>query len=148
MDPRERATLDFNAGFNCSQSVLLAFAEELGLSKELARIATGFGGGMGRTGSTCGVVTGAIMVIGLKYGQITAPEKEAKENTYGIVREFIERFKSMHGSLDCPSLLGVDMSHPGGREKASEMGLFKTRCPLLVGDATEIVSTLLSEQPR
>ena len=67
MDKVSHALSTFDSGFNCSQSVLTAFCNEFGLHDEPAfRIACGFGGGMGRMAKTCGAVTGAFMVIGLK----------------------------------------------------------------------------------
>ena len=91
----------FAEGYNCSQAVLSAYAPDLGLADETAlKIAAGFGGGMGRMAETCGAVTGALMVLGLKYGA-TSPEREAKERVYERVREFAKRFKARNGSLVC-----------------------------------------------
>jgi C_GCAxxG_C_C family probable redox protein len=130
--------------FNCSQSVLLAYAPELGLERDLAlRVATGFGGGMGRLAATCGAVTGAFMVLGLKYGMVDAANQDAKEKTYALVQEFARQFKARCGALDCRDLLGCDLSAPGGLQIAREKQLFDTRCPLLIQAATEILDQLL-----
>ena len=84
----------FSEGFSCSQSVLAAFAPELGLDADAAlRVSAAFGGGMGRTGGTCGAVTGALMALGLKYGA-TVADPVAKERTYALTREFIARFEA------------------------------------------------------
>ena len=142
----EQAVRKFRKGFNCSQAVLSVYAEEFGLCRETAlKIACGFGGGMGRMALTCGAVTGAFMVIGLKYGNVDANEKEIKEKTYGLVREFARRFEKRNGSSICRELLGCDISEPEGLRSAKENGLFTSVCPGLVRDAVEILEEMLAE---
>ncbi|MHA2282126.1 MAG: C-GCAxxG-C-C family protein, partial [Promethearchaeota archaeon] len=98
----EKAISYFADGFSCSQSILSAFGTDFGLNTELAlKIATGFGGGMGRLGGTCGAVTGAIMVIGLKYGRYKIEDMESKEKTYKLVREYMDNFIKVNGSTVC-----------------------------------------------
>ena len=78
----DKAVACFKEGFNCSQAVLSSFDDDFGLDKDMAlKLAAGFGGGMGRMAQTCGAVTGAYMVIGLKHGAITGQDKAAKEHT-------------------------------------------------------------------
>jgi len=140
----EKAVDDFNQGFNCSQSVLAAFAEEFGLNQEMARsVAAGFGGGMGRMGETCGAVSGAFMVIGLKYGPLQRPDKGSKEIIYSLINQFAEKFITQHQSLKCRELLGYDISNPTEREKARANQVFTTICPKLVEDAVKILEELL-----
>jgi C_GCAxxG_C_C family probable redox protein len=116
----------------------------LGLDRECAfRVAGAFGGGMGRMGETCGAVTGAFMVIGLKYGKVKAKDEEARDRTYEMVREFVPRFQSRHGSIRCKELLGYDLSNPQEGEAAKKKGLFGTLCPQLVRDAAEILEEIL-----
>ena len=125
---------------NCSQAVLTAFCEEYGLSAVLARqLALGFGGGMGRTGKTCGAVTGAYMVIGLKHELNSQNGQQVKEKVYALVNEFNRRFCKVNGSIVCKDLLGCDLSTPGGSAAAKEKGLFTTLCPKFVKDAVEIL---------
>jgi C_GCAxxG_C_C family probable redox protein len=125
--------------------VLTAFASEFGLSEETAlKIAASFGGGMARTGKTCGAVTGGLMALGLKYGY-TAPE--GRDATYGIAQEFMHRFEEQHGSVACRDLLGFDISTPENRERAQQSGVFQNICPGLVRDAVEIVQELLVKKP-
>jgi C_GCAxxG_C_C family probable redox protein len=124
--------------------VFSSFGEEFGLDRELAlKVAGAFGGGMARMGGTCGAVTGAFMTIGLKYGKVKAEDEGAREQTYELVKEFVTRFKSRHGSIVCRELLGYDLSTAEGREEAHHKGLFDTLCPQLVRDATEIVEQIL-----
>jgi len=142
----EQAARKFRKGFNCSQAVLSVYAEEFGLCRETAlKIACGFGGGMGRMALTCGAVTGAFMVIGLKYGNVDANEKEIKEKTYGLVKEFARRFEKRNGSSVCRELLGCDISEPDGLRSAKENDLFASVCPGLVQDAVGILEEMLAE---
>jgi C_GCAxxG_C_C family probable redox protein len=146
MDTKELATTRFQEGFNCSQAVFSPYAEALGLDSDAAlKIAGGFGGGMGRTGQTCGAVTGALMAIGLKYGAVDAADKETKEKTYALVQEFNQRFEFRNGSTLCKYLLGCNISTPAGHQAAQEAGLYKSICPKLVKDAAEIVGEMLEE---
>ncbi len=142
----EQAARKFRNGFNCSQAVLSVYAEEFGLCRETAlKIACGFGGGMGRMALTYGAVTGAFMVIGLKYGNVDANEKEIKEKTYGLVRGFAHRFEKRNGSSICRELLGCDISKPDGLRSAKENDLFASVCPGLVQDAVGILEEMLAE---
>jgi C_GCAxxG_C_C family probable redox protein len=98
---------------------------------------------MGRMGETCGVVTGAYMALGLKYGP-TQDDPEAKAAMYAYIREFAEKFTANHPGLKCRELLGYDMSIAEEYEKAKQENLFKTVCPQLVRDASEILETMLA----
>jgi C_GCAxxG_C_C family probable redox protein len=139
----ETAVSRFAEGFNCSQAVFSAYAEDLGLDEKAAlKIAAGFGGGMGRMGETCGAVTGALLVLGLKYGG-TTPDRETKERVYERVREFAARFKARHGSLACRDLLGCDVGTAEGQEIARRQNMLTTACPQFVRSAAEILEELL-----
>jgi C_GCAxxG_C_C family probable redox protein len=144
MDKAGYALSTFDSGFNCSQSVLTAFCNELGLNDEMAfRIACGFGGGMGRMAKTCGAVAGAFMVIGLKYGQTQGDDKAAKERTYTLVKAFADLFAKQHGSIECRELLACDIDTPEGLKVANEKGLFKTICPKYVESAVKLLEKVL-----
>lgn len=134
----------FKEGWSCSQAVLSVFSKDFGLEPEKAfKISQAFGGGMARTGETCGAVTGALMVVGLKYGRTRPKDEDAKEKTYSLVLDFFKTFKAHHGSLICRELIGTDMSTPDGHRKASESGVFETLCPKFVADAVEILERIL-----
>ena len=134
----------FSNGFNCAQAVFSTYCNELGLDQEIAlRIAGGFGGGMGHIGETCGAVTGAIMLIGLKHGKVKAYDNPARERTYALVQEFTRRFVERNGSVKCTELLGCDISSPKELVNAREERLFETICPKLVEDSSEIIEVLL-----
>ncbi len=140
----DQAVACFNNNFNCSQAVFSTFCESLGLDPAIAlKIACGFGAGMGYSGETCGAVTGALMLIGLKYGKSTPENNQAKDKTYALVQEFAKRFREIHGSLKCKELLPYDISISEELKKAREEGLFATVCPELVKSAAAIVEEIL-----
>jgi C_GCAxxG_C_C family probable redox protein len=145
--PTELAVAQFKEGFNCSQAVFSVYAAELGLDEVNAlKIAGTFGGGMGRTGQTCGAVTGALMALGLKYGATDAADKKSKAQAYARVQEFARHFMVRNGDdLSCKALLGCDISTAAGQQMAQELGLYQSVCPKLVSDAAEIVEELLAE---
>ncbi|MGD0900353.1 MAG: C-GCAxxG-C-C family protein [Thermoguttaceae bacterium] len=139
----EEAVAYFREGFSCSQAIMAAYGPMFGLDRDTAlKIASGFGGGMGRMAETCGAVTGAFMVLGLKFGSATA-DREAKEAVYAVVREFAARFKAIHGSILCRDLLGCNLNTPDGLALAQEKKLFSTVCPPYVETAAEILEELL-----
>ena len=141
----ELAVERFKKGFNCSQAVLGSYSEQFGLDCNQAfKVATGFGGGM-RMGETCGAVTGAFMVLGLKYGNTAAEDQKSKAKTYEKVVEYVNRFKVRNGSVICKDLLVCDISRPEGMKKAQKDGLFNSVCPKMVKDAAEIPEDMLTE---
>lgn len=138
------AQQDLESGYNCSQSIVKQYAQELGLSESLAlKLASGFGGGM-RRGHTCGVITGAIMVLGLKFGNDVL-DQEHKERLYHLVRSFTDEFMVIHQSTCCKELLGYDTGTEEGRAKAREEGLYRSVCPELVRTAIELLEARLKE---
>lgn len=147
MKKEELAKELFSKGYSCSQAVFSACGEELGLGRDLAlRIAAPFRAGMGRTGRTCGAVTGAYMALGLKYGDGSPEDNASKDKVCALVREFDREFVEKHGSTVCNELLGCDIGNPEARAKAGEQGLFLTICPKLVGDAAEIAGRLIGRE--
>jgi C_GCAxxG_C_C family probable redox protein len=144
MDRVELAVSLFQKGFSCSQALLAAYGDYFGLDREVAlRIAAGFGGGMGRMAKTCGAVTGAFMLIGLKHGGIAAEDRQAKAKTHEVVREFARRFLESHGFLSCRELLGCDISTPEGSKTVKEKRLNATICPNLVKSAAQILEEVI-----
>ena len=144
MSEVQRAVAVFNEGYSCSQAILSTYGTQLGLERELAfKITSAFGGGMGRMGKTCGAVTGALMVIGLKHGLVELEDKKAKETTYALVREFMKKFIARNGSVECKVLLGCDLSTSEGIRYAKDKNLFSIICPKLVQQAAEILDDLI-----
>lgn len=145
MSQAEAAVDRFRSGLSCSQAVLSTYGEALGIDQETAkRLAAGFGGGIGRLGATCGAVTGAVMVLGLKFGSADGGDRQAKEKTYEQVREFSRRFQERHAHLDCRDLLGCDISTAEGHREAADRKLIATLCPEFVRSAACILEELLA----
>jgi C_GCAxxG_C_C family probable redox protein len=142
MDRQEQADEYFRQGFSCSQSVLAACADHFGLDEKKALgVAGAFGGGLARSGETCGAVTGALMVVGLKYGKLTAEDQTAKDETYRIGQQLMADFAAEHGSTTCRILLGYDLSDPVQRQAAHDAGATRKVCPALVRAAVEWLQT-------
>jgi C_GCAxxG_C_C family probable redox protein len=145
MSDVELAVDAFEGGLNCAQSMLATYGPRFGLERELAlKLAGGFGGGIGHLGESCGAVTGALMVIGLKQGGTSVDGEGVQEKTYALIAKFLEEFKARRGSILCRELLGCDISTPQGLENARNKGLFEERCPNFVRASAEILEELLS----
>jgi C_GCAxxG_C_C family probable redox protein len=143
MSKAELAVACFEEGFMCSQAVLSTYSEQFGLPREAAlKIAETFGGDM-VMGKTCGAVTGALMVIGLKHGRAEAGDDKAKEKSQQLVQDFVKAFEARNGTVECRELLKVDISTPEGLEHARDYGLFDIQCPKFVQDAAEIIEDIL-----
>ena len=143
MTKQEEAGAYFLSGFCCSQAVLYVFAEELGIPKQAAlKLADAFCGGMG-TGNTCGAVTAAYMVIGLRHGRTEPEENSKKEETRRLVKLFSEEFYKLNGALNCSDLLECDMATVEGRKTAKDSGLFVEACPKYVQSAVILLEKLL-----
>jgi len=141
--PKKAAGL-FSEGFSCSQAVFTAFSADFGLDRATSlRISQPFGGGMAHLGEVCGAVAGAFMVIGLKHGRTEAEDLEARDRTYTKMREFVARFRGLHGAIRCPRLIGLDLGTEEGMRLAREKNIFQTLCAKYVEDAAEIVEEIL-----
>ncbi len=139
----ETAVNEFKSGCNCSQALVSAFSETLGYDRSVAlKAAAAFGGGMGCEGEACGAVTGALMVLGMRYGNSPSGGK-GQSQCYGLSKELIKRFRQKNGSMICRELLECDISTEDGMDAAKSKGVFTTVCPKLVRDAAEIVEQLL-----
>ena len=124
--------------------MLSTYGRRFGLNHETGlRIAGAFGAGMARTGETCGAVTGALMVIGLKHAKVRPDDDDSRELSYALAQEFMDTFRDRNKSLLCRELLGVDVSTPEGIAVVREKNLFATVCPRFVQEAAEILEKLL-----
>ena len=145
----EKAGAYFRQGYNCSQSVVAAFAQDLGITEELAlRMASGFGGGIGRMREVCGAFCGITQVISLYYSNPSDPKD--KSNIYAMVQELAPQFRAeAGGSLLCKELLGL--VKPEGVPQAEERteAYYKKRpCAQIVENAADLVSDFIQEHPR
>lgn len=146
MDKIELAKKYFERKYLCSQAVFAAFAVEYGLSEEQAlKIGACFGSGMCR-GEVCGAATGALMAIGLIYGQCSADDLDSRVRTNRLTGLLLDRFKNENGSYLCRELLGYDLSSKEEAQKAREKGLFTSFCPQMVESAVRIAQELLEDQ--
>ena len=142
MNKVDKAKFMFSNDYNCAQSVLGAYAHDVGIDVNTAnRIALGFGAGMGRLQNTCGAITGAFMVLGLKYGRDNSNDDEIKERLIHIIQQLSKDFIDIHGSINCGDLLGCNINTDQGMAEAEEilpdvktvtvkeaMGEFAARC--------------------
>jgi C_GCAxxG_C_C family probable redox protein len=143
----EKAEKLFYEGYNCAQSVLLAFEDLTGLdTKTAAMLSSSFGGGLGRMREVCGAVSGAAMVLGIVRGYSDPDDREAKKAHYRLVQDFCARFSEKNGSIICRELLsGVKTTENGIPEKRTEEYYKKRPCPFLVKNAAEILEKLIIE---
>lgn len=145
MERSEVAVAKFVSGFNCAQSVLFSFCDDLGLDKEKAlKIACGFGAGMGRKEEVCGAVSGGIMVISAKYGRGENDERKATEITYSKVRELMDTFSQKHGTYLCRKLLnGCELTTEEGQKEFLANKYLNKICKPCVKSVVEILETLI-----
>lgn len=140
----EKAKDLFGQKFHCSQAVFAAFAEELGITEEQAlKIGACFGSGM-RKGEVCGACTGALMALGLKYGQCDKEDMDSRLKTNDVTDLFMSEFKKENGSYMCKELLGCDLSTEEGIAMAREKMLFTEFCPKMVESATKIAEGIMN----
>ena len=145
MTKSERAISKFAGGYNCAQSVFFAFLEDLEIDQDTAlKVASGFGGGMGRQGEVCGAVTGGIMALGAKHGRGEKEDPTAADVTYAKTREFMAQFASKHGSCLCRELLnGCDLATEEGQAAFREKDLKNKVCTPCVQSAVEMVEKMM-----
>jgi len=148
MNRIEQAVSTFKEGYNCSSTMLSTYGPSLGMPREQCmKAACAFGGGLARSGKTCGAVTGALMVIGLKYGQADLKDMDARMKTYKLAQDFMAEFaKRNNNTLDCRDLLGVDIGTEEGLKKAMEMNFHTMVCPKFIRDAAEILEHILASE--
>jgi C_GCAxxG_C_C family probable redox protein len=141
----EVATERFLSGYNCAQSILYAYAPDLGLDSETAlKVATGLGAGIARRGEVCGAVTGGILVLGLRYGRGRQQDGSATEETYQKTEELMAAFERRQGSCTCRVLLeGCDLRTAQGQQYFKEHALLHKTCLGCVQNIAEEVGRLL-----
>ena len=148
MTRKERAMALFESGYNCSQSVILAFSDLVGIDeKTLARIGSSFGGGMGRLREVCGAVTGMFMITGLLYGYDDAGEGTEKAEHYARIQDLAARFSEKTGTIICRELLGLDKKAESPTPEKRTAEYYKKRpCKELVGLAAEILEEYIEKE--
>lgn len=150
MQKAEQARNFFKEGYNCTQSVVAAFCEEIGMDRaSLLQMASSFGGGMGRLREVCGAVSGMFLVAGALYGYDDPKDMQAKKEHYTRIQELAARFKAENGSIICRELLGLDgLDHsPVPSERTAEY--YKKRpCAEMAAAAARLMETYRIEQEQ
>ena len=149
MTRRERAVSAFMQGYNCAQSIVLAFADLLPVDEAaLSRLSSSFGGGMGRLREVCGAVSGMFMVVGLLYGYDGPETGKIKAEHYARIQELAHRFEEKNGSIVCRELLGLTVRRDVPVPEARTAEYYKKRpCPEIIGEAAEILEQFINENP-
>ena len=142
---KETAIDSFESGYNCAQSVLKAFSEELHLNEAQAmNMASGFGAGMGRLQETCGAVTGAFMVIGLYNSLAFQLNENRNDITAKMIQDFESNFKAKHGSTACNELINCNLNTEEGQLTFQEKNLHEKVCQRCIGDAIELLEEVVN----
>lgn len=148
MNKSELASEYMKKGYNCAQAVIKAYAGDVGMNEEDAvKMASVLGGGVGRTGHICGAVSGATLIIGMKFGSTDNTNIHSRDKAYQKAKELLEKFATQNKSVSCKELLGYDISTNDGLKQARESGVMVQKCPLFVSSAAKILESIISETP-
>ncbi len=131
----------FKEGYNCSQSIFLAFSDIINLDeKTMLKISSSFGGGMGRLREVCGAVSGMFMVLGYLYGYSEPKAYQEKTEHYKLIQAFADKFKNENGSIICRELLGLEKGPDNPTPEKRTDAYYKNRpCGELIGYAAKIL---------
>lgn len=144
----ERARRLFHEGYNCAQSVVLAYHDLFGIDNSLAAsISAPLGGGMGRLREVCGAVSGMFMVAGLYYKNDVPSDMEKRRTVYATVQELAEKSKALNGSIICRELLKLDHKTDAPTPEARTEAYYKRRpCADYVASAARLIGEKLNEE--
>lgn len=145
MKRSEIAVAKFLGGYNCAQSVLYSFCDDLNIDKNLAlKLSCGFGAGMGRKEEVCGAVSGGIMVIGMKYGRGENQDRTNTDQTYQKTRELMDKFNEKYDTYICRKLLeGCELTTSEGQKEFKEKDLLNKVCKHCVSYVVEILEDII-----
>lgn len=148
----QRAVDNFKSGYNCSQSVVAAFGDLYGFTKEQSlRMSASFGGGIGRMRQTCGAACGMFLLAGLETGATEATDREGKSHNYAVVQQLAEIFRKETGSITCSELLGLASRAQANdpiAEKRTPEYYRKRPCVRMVETAARIFANYLLETKK
>lgn len=149
-DRVEKAVELFKSGYNCSQSVVAAFADMYGFTQEQAlRMSASFGGGIGRMRQTCGAACGMFLLAGLEKGAVDGKDREGKAANYALVQQLAEEFRKRNGSMICAELLGLKKPESSSMPEArTEQYYAKRPCAKMVEEAAVIWAEYLEKQRK
>ena len=151
MTRKEKAMQSFLDGYNCSQCMILAFEDVIKTNSDIdiemaLKIASPFGGGMGRLREVCGSVSGMFMILGYVKGYIEPGDYEGKKELYGHIQELAKRYETANGSIICRELLGLDAKRQDAVPEKRTEEYYKNRpCAEKIGSAAEILEGYLKE---
>ena len=147
MDHGMKAAELFLGGYNCAQSVVVAFSDLTGLDESFsARMASSFGGGMGRMREVCGAVSGMLMVLGLLYGYDTPGDDVSKKQLYTVVQQLSGKFREEVGSIVCREILKNPPSDPNPTPRTAEF-YAKRPCARMVITAATLLDQFIADHP-
>lgn len=146
MDRAERAAELFLRGYNCAQSVAVAFSDLTGIDETTsAKMVSGFGGGFGRLREVCGAVSGMVMVASILYGY-DKPDPEAQQKCYAMVQQLVKEFQEQTGSMICRDILKNPPTDPTPSPRTAEY--YKQRpCARMVMVATQVLEEYILQKP-
>jgi C_GCAxxG_C_C family probable redox protein len=147
MDRSKQAGDNFLSGYNCAQSVTMAFADLMGMEESAAaRLASPFGGGMGRMREVCGAVSGMLIVLGILYGYDTPGDDEIKAKLYTQVQQLAASFRDQMGTLLCREILDNPPSDPIPSARTEQY--YKDRpCARVVMAAAAVLQEFIHQHP-
>ena len=148
MSRSDLAVSYFKRGFNCAQSVVMAFSDLIGMGEgESAKLASSFGGGLGRMREVCGAVSGMAIVLGVLYGYDDPKKPGAVAEHYARVQELADAFRKANGSIVCRELLGDKSDVTSVPEPRTAEYYKKRPCAELVGFAAELLDGFIARNP-
>lgn len=143
----ERAVQNFGSGYNCAQSVFLAYYDLFGLDMDMAKkMSVSFGGGMGRMREVCGTVSGMAMLAGFRYPVMDPLDKEARTLNYAIVQQMAHLFKEINGSIICRTLLEnrkIEANTTPAPSERTAQYYSKRPCIRIIAEAATIAGRML-----
>ena len=144
----QRARELFRQGYNCCQAVAMTFSDVLGMDPaQVARIAVGFGGGMGHMREVCGTVSGMTMVAGALRPVNGVPTQPAKMANDELVQRFAAEFRKLNGSIVCRELLGLEKPEGNAVPEERTPEYYRKRpCGELCAIAAGIVARYIESQ--
>ena len=147
MDHGIKAAELFLSGYNCAQSVAVAFCDVTGLTeKQAAKMSSAFGGGMGRMREVCGAVSGMLMVLSFLYGYDTPGDDASKKVLYTQVQELAGKFREENGSIICREILKNPPSDPNPTPRTADF-YAKRPCAKMVMTAARLLDKFIEEHP-
>ena len=148
MDHGLKAAELFLSGYNCAQAVAVAFTDVPGLTEaQAAKMASAFGGGMGRMREVCGAVSGMLMVLSYVYGYDTPGDDISKKRLYGQVQALAAAFRAENGSIICREILKNPPSDPNPTPRTAEI-YAKRPCAKMVMTAARLLEQFMEENPH